>query len=234
MPNQPTVNPHYKFTADWRSYANTPGHAMQFSSGKYKGRILVAANHSEGIPKDNFTDYFSHTYFTDDHGKTFCLGETLPIPGSNEATAAQISGNKLMMNARNQKGDIRARIVVISSNGGETWDTAYFDRNLPDPVCEGSILTIGEKKGKNIIAFCNAADSLLRDNLTLRVSFDDGYSWPVNITVDKSPEGSKRNDFIAYSDIVKLGKDEIGVLYESDNYSQIVFKSINWRRKANK
>lgn len=30
----------------WRSYANTPGHAMQFNYGRYKGRIYVAANHS--------------------------------------------------------------------------------------------------------------------------------------------------------------------------------------------
>ena len=233
-PNQPKLNPEYNFTADWRSYANTPGHAMQFSSGKYKGRILVAANHSEGTPKDNFTDYFSHTYYTDDHGKTFHLGETVMIPGSNEATAAEISGDKLMLNARNQKGDIRARIVAISSNGGETWDTTYFDHNLPDPVCEGSILTIGEKNGKNILAFCNAADSLHRDNLTLRISFNDGYSWPVSIPVDKSPEGSIRSDFTAYSDIVRLSPDEIGVLYEYENYSQIVFKVISWKKVNNK
>jgi len=233
-PNQPQLNPGYNFTADWRSYANTPGHAMQFSSGKYKGRILVAANHSEGTPKDNFTDYFSHTYYTDDHGKTFSLGETLLIPGSNEATAAQISGNNLMLNVRNQKGDIRARIVAISKNGGDTWDTSYFDKNLPDPVCEGSILTIGEKNGKNILAFCNAADSIRRDNLTLRISFDDGYSWPVSIPVDKSPEGSIRSDFTAYSDIVKLSPDEIGVLYEYENYSQIVFKVISWKKVNNK
>jgi sialidase-1 len=229
-PNQPQLNPGYDFSDDWRSYANTPGHAMQFTSGKYKGRILVAANHSEGSPKANFEDYFSHTYYTDDHGKTFSLGETVMIPGSNEATAAEISGDKLMMNARNQKGDIKARIVAISSNGGETWDTTYFDHNLPDPVCEGSILTIGEQNGKNILAFCNAADSLHRDNLTLRFSFDDRNSWPVSIPVDKSPEGIIRKDYTAYSDIVKLSPDEIGVLYEYDNYSQIVFKVISWKK----
>jgi sialidase-1 len=47
-PNQPLVNPAYNFKEDWRSYANTPGHAMQFEVGKYKGRIFVAANHSAG------------------------------------------------------------------------------------------------------------------------------------------------------------------------------------------
>jgi sialidase-1 len=39
-PYQPQINPAYNFKEDWRSYANTPGHAMQFESGKYKGRIL--------------------------------------------------------------------------------------------------------------------------------------------------------------------------------------------------
>lgn len=233
-PNQPKINPDYNFSADWRSYANTPGHAMQFTSGKYKGRILVAANHSEGSPKAQFEDYFSHTYYTDDHGKTFHLGETVMIPGSNEATAAEISGDKLMLNARNQKGDIRARIVALSSNGGETWDTTYFDHNLPDPVCEGSILTIGEQNGKNILAFCNAADTLHRDDLTLRFSFDDGNSWPLSIPVDKSPEGNIRGDYTAYSDIVKLSTDEVGILYECDNYSQIVFKVINRSKSIKK
>ena len=42
--------------------------------------------------------------------------------------ATELSDGKLMFNSRNQKGDIRARIVCISSNGGQTWDTTYFDK----------------------------------------------------------------------------------------------------------
>ncbi|MFN8135353.1 MAG: sialidase family protein [Bacteroidales bacterium] len=78
-PNQPSVNPAYNFKDDWRSYANTPGHAMQYTSGKYKGRIVVAANHSQGNPSQQFEDYFSHVFYTDDHGKTFKLGEKQSI-----------------------------------------------------------------------------------------------------------------------------------------------------------
>ncbi|MBL0200456.1 MAG: hypothetical protein IPP81_09965 [Chitinophagaceae bacterium] len=53
-PKLPQINPAYNFTDDWRSYANTPGHAMQIETGKYKGRIYIAANHSEGrYPKMN-------------------------------------------------------------------------------------------------------------------------------------------------------------------------------------
>lgn len=226
-PNQPQVNPEYHFKEDWRSYANTPGHAMQFETGKHKGRIFVAANHSEGNPQKNFTDYFAHGFYTDDHGKTFHLSKTVPIPGGNESTAAELSGGRLMMNSRNQQGNIRARIVSISNDGGATWNASYFDKKLIDPVNEGSILNIGTRKGKNIIAFSNAASTKRRDSLTLRISFDDGKTWSKNILVDKSPDG--KGDFTAYSDLVKLNKDTIGILYERNNYSEIVFTAVKWR-----
>jgi sialidase-1 len=227
-PNQHSVNPAYNFKEDWRHYANTPGHAMQFKEGKYKGRIYVAANHSTGKPQKMGEDYFAHGFYTDDHGANFKLSENVNIAGSNESTAAAISNNRLMLNARNQKGDKRLRIVAISNNGGETWNETYFDENLPDPVCEGSILSIGKKRGKTILAFCNAADKKNRDNLTLRISFDNGQFWKISKLVysgatnkDKSPS--------AYSDIVKISKKTIGVLFEKDNYSQIVFSSVDWK-----
>lgn len=221
-PNQPHIHPEYNFMEDWRSYANTPGHALQITTGPHKGRLFVAANHSAGMPQEHFRDYAAHGYFTDDHGSTFKLSETVAIPGSNESTAADLADGSLMMNMRNQRGDIRARIVAISASGGARWDTTYFDRQLPDPVCEGTLLTIGKKKGKNMLAFCNAADTVHRDNLTLRISYDEGKSWKKNIIVDKAAPGEER-DHTAYSDIVKIGKKEIGVLYERDGYSEIVF-----------
>ncbi|MEZ4903594.1 MAG: sialidase family protein [Spirosomataceae bacterium] len=223
-PNQPNSNPAYHFKEGWRSYANTPGHAMQFEEGKYKGRIYIAANHSAGDPQQHSTDYDAHGFYTDDHGKTFHLSQPLRVPGSNEATAAALSNNKLMLNARNQKGDIRARIVAISSNGGETWDSTYFDYNLPDPVCEGSLLAIGKKKGKSVLAFCNAADTKNRDNLTLRISFDEGKTWAISKVIDKAAQ--PKASHAAYSDIVKLSKDKIGILYEKDDYAQIVFTAV--------
>jgi len=226
-PNQPQLNAAYQFNEDWRSYANTPGHAMQFQHGTYKGRIFIAANHSVGNPKEKAMDYKAHGFYTDDHGQTFHLGATVDLPGSNESMATELSHNRLMMNSRNQKGDTHARIVSISSNGGQTWDTTYSDQVLIDPVNQGSILTIGKKKGKAIVAFCNAADTKRRDNLTLRISFDEGKTWSKNYTVDKSEEGSK-GDHTAYSDLVVIAKKKIGILYERKSYSQIVFTVMKW------
>jgi len=127
---------------------------------------------------------------------------------------------------RNQRGDVRARLIAISSNGGASWDTTWFDKNLPDPVCQGSILTIGKRK--NILAFCNPADTLHRNNLTLRISFDDGKTWRKNLEIDKSPPG-KEMSYSAYSDLIEVDKKTIGILYERNDYKEIVFIKRKWK-----
>lgn len=216
---QPEINPLWNFKEDWRTYANTPGHALQFQQGKYKGRIYVAANHSSGNPKPELRDYHAHGFYTYDHGATFHLSETVPFEGSNESTAAQLTNNSLMMNSRNQTG--KYRVVSISRNGGETWDTTYVDHNLPDPICEGSLLNIGIKKGKSILAFCNNDSKKSRDSLTLRISFNEGKTWKKKFLIDPKDTG--------YSDIVKLSEKKIGVLYEADGYKEIKFEQVKFR-----
>ncbi len=216
---QPEINPLWNFKEDWRTYANTPGHALQFHEGKYKGRIYIAANHSSGEPKPELRDYQAHGFYTDDHGATFKLSETVPFEGSNESTAAQLTNNGLMMNCRNQTG--KYRIVSLSKNGGEAWDSTFVDHNLPDPVCQGSLLNIGTKNKKSILAFCNNIDKNKRDSLTLRISFDEGKTWKKSFLMEPKNTG--------YSDIVKLSKNKIGVFYEADDYKSIKFAVMQWK-----
>jgi sialidase-1 len=230
-PNQPSWNPTYAFKEDWRHYANGPGHGMQFNQGPHAGRILIAANHSEGPRGERGSDYRAHAFYTDDHGDTFHLGASIAIPGSNESSATEISGGKLLMNIRNQRGDIRQRIIGLSDDGGATWKETYFDPQLPDPICQGSILTIAQKKGRPFtLAFSNAADIKNRDNLTIRISQDDGRTWPITIPVDNGASaGESPKDFTAYSDLVLLDSKHLGIVYERKDYSQIVFKKIKWK-----
>ena len=229
-PNYPQVNVAYNFKEDWRSYANTPGHALQITQGIHKGRIVIPANHSSGAPLPNFMDYNAHAYYTDDHGVTFKLSEIVNVPGSNEATAAEISKNRILLNARNQSGTNKSRLIAIGANGGAHWDTTYFDQQLPDPVCEGSILNIGIKNKKHILAFANAADTKNRNNLMLRISYDEGKTWDKNFTIDNTNDPKLMSNNAAYSDLVLLNKNNIGILYEKDNYGKIVFVVVNWKK----
>lgn len=229
-PNQPNIHPAYHFTEDWRSYANTPGHALQLKAGPYRGRIFVAANHSAGDPQLNFGDYSTHGFYTDDHAESFHRSASIPVPGSNEAMAVENMPGRLMVQFRNQSGSHRRRGVATSSDGGATWDSVYNDPQLPDPVCQGSILRVRNGVHQPAIICCNNADTLRRNNLTISISYDGGYSWANKLLIDRSPDRSL-NDYTAYSDLVDLGHGNLGVLYERNNYSEIVFKRVRWNRR---
>ena len=226
-PYQTNKNPAYHFAEQWRSYANTPGHAIQFKQGKYKGRIYVIGNHSAGYPQKNFADYDVHGFYTDDHGASFHLSNNLNLPGSNEAMAVELSDNRLMINARNQSGTPRNRIVALSSDGGVSWDTSFYDLQLIDPVCQGSIVDVYVNNKKAII-FCNNKDANNRDHLTLRISYDEGKTWSKTWMIAESKPGF-RGDYTGYSDLIPIDNKSIGVLYELNNYQQIAFSIFDLR-----
>jgi sialidase-1 len=82
-----------------------------------------------------------------------------------------------------------------------------LDPALIDPVCEGSIIrfTLARKGGRNRLLFSNPADTI-RDRLTVRLSYDEGKTWPVARLVDE--------DFSEYSSLAVLSDGTIGVLYD--------------------
>lgn len=220
-PRQPQINPDYNFKEDWRTYANTPGHAFQFISGPNKGRIYIAANHNAGDPQPANKDWNAHAYYSDNHGQTFQLSENVPFPGTNESMAAQIGENSVYMTSRNQQLKPRQRVISVSHDGGHTWVSSAPDPQLPDPVNQASVLSW--KNGKSfVLAHLNAADEKERNHLTLRLSKDGGKTWYFNQLIAKAPEGYK-GAYSAYSDMVLVKKNTMGILYEKDNYKEIVF-----------
>jgi len=188
----------------------------------------VAANHSVGDPQERFREYRAHGFYTDDHGKTYRLSESLSFPGSNESTAAPLSQDRLLMSVRNQEGTVRQRILAYSSDGGATWEEEYFEPQLPDPVCQGSLLALGTENGKTLLAHSNAADPNERNHLTVKLSWDEGKTWARSIPIDTSID-PKKNSWTAYSDLVLLDPDTLGILYERDNYREIIFYSFSWK-----
>jgi sialidase-1 len=225
-PLKPSYNAAWNFPEDWRCYANTPGHAVQFTEGEYKGRIFIAANHSEGDAKSGAEDYYTHGFYSDNHGAAFQLSENVPLAGSNEATAAVLPDGQLLMNIRNQKGDQRYRIIARSNNGGGNWSEVYFDTALPDPVCEGSMLLLNPGRRKSLLAFSNNASHQRRDSLTVYLSSDLGRSWPRKYLIDAGAPG-QRGDCTAYSDLVAIPGKQLGILYEKNDYRLIVFRRLS-------
>jgi sialidase-1 len=84
-----------------------------------------------------------------------------------------------------------------------------------------------------MLAFSNPASRTYRDSLTLRISKDEGKTWSTWLLIDHQPDlraGDTRKDYTAYSDLVLVNKKRIGVLYERNNYREIVFKTTPMRR----
>lgn len=217
-------------SADWRSYANTPGHAMQMKYGPHRGRLVIAANHSSGPPLPHFRDYRAHVFFSDDHGQHFQLSEDVAYPGSNESMAAELGTGGILLNTRNQSGDQKCRLISRSNDGGIHWDTTYLEHNLLDPVNQGAVLTIGYNHKQAIIAHTHTQDSIRRNRLMLHISQDDGWSWFPYRTIDEAPAEVK-GDYTAYSDLVLISRKHIGVLYERNGYREIVFTRIDVPRQ---
>jgi sialidase-1 len=111
--------------------------------------------------------------------------------------------------------------LAFSKDGGHNWDTAYVSKELPDPVCQGSTLSYTYRK-QHLVFFSNAASTTKRENMTIRVSKDDGKTWPVAYVVD--PGGA------SYSDLVSASDETIGLIYEKDEAKAIVYVDIPVRK----
>ena len=217
-PYAPDYKPAYNFKEDWRTVANTPGHAFQFTRGKYKKRIYVAANHSVGPKNDknDFNNYRSHGFYSDDHGQSWKLTPDIEIPAGNESIATELSDGALLQNIRYQNKNEKHRILAKSTTGGESWDTAYVSKELPEPICQGSMISLKYKK-RFYVLFSNPRSQTSRTEMAITTSDDDGASWKYSMLVDKGNS--------AYSDLAQINKLTIGIIYERGNKGGIVFKT---------
>lgn len=183
---------------DWTWYGTGPGIGIQLRSG----RLLIPAYHAEAGSKI----YRSHTIYSDDHGARWQLGETVGTHTAECQVAERRDGTVVLnMRGTNQQG---YRTLATSRDGGVHWSEPALDKNLPEPACQAALLALrGDRETNNgVWLFCNPPGPTKRRDLTLRLSRDEGLSWPVAKLIHAGPA--------EYSCLVQLADDRIGVLYE--------------------
>jgi len=195
--------------SSWGWYATGPGFAIQLKNGKYKGRLVIPANHSYDDPEGNVRkgpySYGAHVLISDDHGKTWRMSQPIK-PGCNESQVTELSDGTLLMNMRSYNNK-HCRAISRSTDGGDTWSEITHDFQLVESQCQASILDYGTYKGKPLHLFSNPAVPVGRTHMTIKISDDDCRSWKNARLIDENPS--------AYSCLVKLPGGKVGLLYET-------------------
>lgn len=200
----------------WTWYATGPGCGIQLQSG----RMVVPCDHNLF---DKTQTRRSHVIYSDDHGQTWKLGGVVG-PDVNECQVVELAGGTLMLNMRSYAkapGRQFLRAVSTSSDGGLTWSPPSYPAELIEPVCQAAFIRLDDpispRRGLRTprstrhpdeptpLLFSNPA-STRRANMTVRISYDDGRTWPVARQI--YPGHS------AYSALAVLPDNAIALLYE--------------------
>ena len=197
---------------EWNWYATGPGNGIQLKSGKYAGRLVIPCDHRVGTAtKDDKTGWDkagrSHVIYSDDHGATWKLGGASDY-SMNECAVIERADGSLLLNSRSYRGKA-CRGVSISKDGGATWEPTTDDPALVESVCQASMI---RAEGAAVL-FSNPATPRGRHHLTVRLSLDDGQTWPHSRLICEGPS--------AYSSLAVLPGGEIGLLYEQGPYKSL-------------
>ncbi len=205
---------------EWWLFAPAPGHGIVLDNG-----TLVFPAQGRSNTGEPFSTIMSST----DNGKSWKVGQPAST-STTENMAVQLSDGSVMLNIRDNRNRqdnsaTNGRAVRVTRDLGQTWQVHPTNHGaLIEPVCMGSIhkhVYTEKGKQKSLLLFVNPNSKTKREKITLKVSFDDGKTWPKNhqILLD---ELSGRG----YSCITSVDEKTIGIVYESSQ-ADLVFQKIS-------
>lgn len=234
-----TLRPRY----DWKVVAPGPGHGLELSAGRpgktnpLAGRLVVPIWLSPGTHGSGHHPSGIATLISDDHGSTWKAGDLIatdpdPIADPSEATLAELADGRVLLNVRNESPGLR-RTITTSPDGATGWTPLKRSDSLFDPTCAASLIRVpgNPREAAATLVFTNpdnrpssspnapnAAGSRDRRGLTLRLSADDGQTWPVHRVLDPGPSG--------YSDLAAGPDGSLWCLYENSPDSPLSYAAL--------
>ena len=188
----------FKRDYDWKVLATGPNHSIQLKNG----RLVVPVWLSTGTGGGAHRPSVAATIYSDDAGKQWKAGD-IAVPNTvewinpSEAVAIELKDGRVMLNVRSESKAHR-RLVTISADGATGWSMPRFDAALLEPICMGGIIRYNHG-GQNLVLFCNPHNLAKengkpepgknrdRRNVSVKISRDEGQSWPVNKSIEPGP-----------------------------------------------
>ncbi|MFH5833662.1 exo-alpha-sialidase [Halalkalibaculum sp. DA384] len=186
---------------EWQLLLQGPGRGITMSDGTLV--FPAQFRDADGMP-------YSTIIYSKDHGKTWNIG-TGAKSNTTEAQVAELSDGSLMLNMRDNRGGSRS--VYTTEDLGRTWTRHPTSRSaLKEPVCMASLIHFPHLEGvtgKHCLLFSNPDSREARKNMTIKMSRDDGMSWPENRQVLLNG-----NRGFGYSCLTAVDEQTVGILYE--------------------
>ncbi|MFE7706341.1 exo-alpha-sialidase [Streptomyces sp. NPDC057486] len=196
-------------TPGWGGMFASSGEGIQLRHGKHAGRLI-----QQYVVRHNGGNYAASAY-SDDRGETWHMGE-LVGPGTDENKTVELSDGTIMLNTRSAP----YRKIALSHDGGVTYDGLRQDTQLTDPGNNGAVMRYApdapasDPRSKWLV-FSNTEDDGIRRNLTVKMSCDDGRTWPIKRVLEPGAAG--------YSTLTPLSRGRIGMLYERAGYRTMTY-----------
>ena len=198
----------------WFLFAPAPGNGITLSNGTLV--IPTQGRDANGLPFSNLT-------WSNNHGKTWTVSSPARSD-TTESAVVELSDGSLMLNSRDNrnrqdKSKTNGRAVSVTSNLGDHWTIHESDHGaLPEPVCMASLISHQLDDGRRVLFFSNPNHTSKRKKMTVQMSLDDGATWNKQILLDQ--------DGGAYSSLVMVDHDTLGILYESSR-ADLIFQTID-------
>ncbi len=208
------------------------------------GRVLLLQVHSAADatearirrgqvpPADGRRVWLQHS---DDDGATWRIGCTdgdtdLGVAAPNETCAAELPDGSVYLNTRTETAAAWRRADAVSTDGGEHLKAPFRPQaGLAGPVCQGSTLHLD---GSGTLLFSGPAHPAAHALMTVRASRDGGLTMGVPPRERSRAWGRTAHTVgglpAAYSDLVRLDRDSVGLLYETGDFS--AYSTITFRR----
>lgn len=152
----------------WDGMFLTSGAGHQLRSG----RLMVV-----GVVRKHLTaGLFNYVVYSDDHGETWDVGISPATSGGDESKVIELNNGDVMMSIRHKP----YRFQAISHDKGLTFDPQENRPDMVDPACNGDIIRYTSTKDgydKDRILFVNDHHPSLRENVSIKVSYDEGKTW---------------------------------------------------------
>lgn len=203
----------------WWLYAPAPGHGITMRDG-----TLVLP--SQGRDRDGVS--FSNITWSRDGGKSWKSSEPA-YSDVTECMAVELSGGALMLNMRDNRNrgrvESNGRRICTTTDLGNKWIEHPTSRKaLIEPTCMGAIHRhnyIKDGVQKSVLLFSNPSSIGTRDNITIKMSFDDGDSWQQQYWILLDEQKGR-----GYSCITSIDNNTIGILYEGSQ-ADMTFQQID-------